>query len=55
MKKTGTILLSLFAIAGLLMAGAETNTFFTQLLTCTTGVIVFAVSMFSLIALHNEE
>ncbi len=55
MKKTGTVLLGMFAITGLVICGSDAGTFLRQLLTSTIGIIIFAGSMFGLIALNREE
>ena len=53
-KSALNILLMMFAICGLLMAGADTDNLYRQLLSCTIGVIVFSCSMFTLVFLNGE-
>lgn len=44
MKKVGAILITMFGIAGLLMAGSEAETITRQMVQCTAGVCVMAIA-----------
>jgi len=43
------ILLGMFAMTGLILAGSETEFFINQVILSTAGVCIFAVSMFGII------
>lgn len=54
MKKAATLILGLLAICGLIICGSNFGTELWQLLSCVIGLIIFACSMFALIAINNE-
>ena len=48
MKHMAITLLTMLAIAGLMMAGSEAKTITQQFVGCTVGIIIFAGSMWTL-------
>jgi protein-S-isoprenylcysteine O-methyltransferase Ste14 len=49
------ILLVMFTIAGLMMAGAETSIFFNQMVVCTIGVCVFSAAGYLLYFVNRKK
>jgi len=53
MKLINTILLAMFAMAGLVLAGSDHPSMTTQVIITTAGVSVFAVSMWGIVEVHR--
>jgi len=53
MKRISTILLSMFAISGLVMAGSDAQSIFSQFVLSTIGVSIFGAAMWTIATIHR--